>query len=133
MSLSDLKGNKVVLYFYPKDNTPGCTKEAMNFRDFNSKIEKLGAVVIGVSPNKQQSHRNFCDKYELNFDLLVDDEHVLAENYGAWGEKKNYGRVYMGIIRSTFIIDENGEIMKVFPKVKAASHGEEVYEYLSSL
>lgn len=131
VKLSDLKGKKVVLYFYPKDNTPGCTKEAINFRDYNKQIEEKGALVIGVSPNKQTSHRNFCDKYELNFDLLVDDEHTLAETYGSWGLKKNYGREYMGIIRSTFIIDEDGTIIKVFPKVKAATHGEEVLNWLS--
>lgn len=130
IKLSDLQGKKVVLYFYPKDNTPGCTKEAINFRDYNGQIEALGAVVIGVSPNLQQSHRNFCDKYALNFNLLVDDEHQLAEAYGAFGMKKNYGREYMGIIRSTFIVDEKGTIIKVFPKVKAATHGEEVYQWL---
>lgn len=133
VKLSDYAGKKVVLYFYPKDNTPGCTKEACNFRDFNKDIEALGAVVLGVSPNKQKSHQNFIDKFELNFDLLVDDEHVLAEAFGSWGEKTNYGRTYMGIIRSTFIIDEAGMLIKVYPKVKAATHGEEVYEYLKAL
>jgi len=130
ITLSSLEGKKVVLYFYPKDDTPGCTKEAMSFRDNNKALEELGVVVIGVSPDKQKSHEKFCNKYDLNFDLLVDDAHEIAEVYGAWGEKKMYGKVYMGIIRSTFIIDEKGMVIKAYPKVKAEGHGEEVLNWL---
>lgn len=133
VSLEQFRGKKVVLYFYPKDNTPGCTKEACNFRDFNGEIKALGAVVLGVSPDKAASHEKFIEKFELNFDLLVDEDHEVAEAFGAWGEKKNYGKTYMGIIRSTFIIDEAGEIIKVYPKVSAATHGEEVLEWLKAL
>ncbi|MDA3847783.1 MAG: thioredoxin-dependent thiol peroxidase [Vallitaleaceae bacterium] len=131
VSLKSLKGKKVVVYFYPKDNTPGCTIEAKSFRDHNKELKDRGVVVLGVSPDKQKSHRNFCNKYELNFDLLVDETHELAQMYGVWGEKKMYGKVYMGIIRSTFIIDEDGVVMKAYYNIKADGHGEEVVAWLS--
>jgi len=118
VSLSHYRGKKVVLYFYPKDNTPGCTTEACNFRDGYSQIIAAGAVVLGVSPDSVKSHTKFKLKLDLPFALLSDPDHKVAEMYGAWGEKKMYGRAYMGIIRSTFIIDEAGQIIKVFPKVR---------------
>lgn len=131
VSLSDFLGKKdIVLYFYPKDNTPGCTKEACSFRDNLPQIEAKDAVVIGVSPDSVKSHKNFKQKHNLNFILLSDPEHKVAEAYGAWGEKKNYGRVYYGIIRSTFIIGKDGTIKKVFKKVNTKIHGEEVLEVL---
>ncbi len=127
ISLSDFLGKKeVVLYFYPKDNTPGCTKEACSFRDNLSAIETKNAVVLGVSPDSVRSHQNFKNKFGLNFILLADPEHRVAEAYGAWGEKSMYGKKYMGIIRSTFIIGKDGLIKQVFEKVNTAVHGEEV-------
>ena len=124
--LSDYRGQTVVLYFYPKDDTPGCTTEACNFRDDYSEIIAAGAVVLGVSPDSVKSHDKFQQKYELPFPLLSDPDHQVAEMYGAWGEKKMYGRTYMGIIRSTYVIDEEGIIVKVFPKVRPKAHSEEV-------
>jgi len=130
VSLSDYRGKKVVLYFYPKDNTPGCTTEACNFRDDYSDILTAGAVVLGVSPDSVRSHDNFTTKFELPFPLLSDPDHEVAETYGAWGEKKMYGRAYMGIIRSTYVIDEEGVIIKVFPKVSPKNHSQEVLDVL---
>jgi thioredoxin-dependent peroxiredoxin len=130
VSLSQLAGKNVVLYFYPKDDTPGCTVEACNFRDEHSALEKAGAVVLGVSPDNEKSHQKFITKYSLPFPLLVDPEHKVAEAYGAWGEKKNYGRTFMGIIRSTFLIDPQGKVKQVWPKVKVNGH---VAEVLSAL
>lgn len=128
-SLSDFKGKKVVLYFYPKDNTSGCTQEACDFRDnFNRLTSK--AVVIGVSPDSIKSHLKFKEKQSLNFILLSDTEHKLAEAFGAWGEKSMYGRKYFGIIRSTFILAANGKIEKEWRKVKVKGHVEEVLENL---
>ena len=128
-SLSDFKGQKVVLYFYPKDNTSGCTQEACDFRDnFNRLTSK--AVVIGVSPDSIKSHLKFKENHSLNFMLLSDPEHKLSEAFGAWGEKSMYGRKYFGIIRSTFILDENGEIKKEWRKVKVKGHVDEVLENL---
>ena len=129
-SLSDYRGQTVVLYFYPKDDTPGCTTEACNFRDDYSEIMAAGAVVLGVSPDSVKSHDKFTLKYELPFPLLSDPDHQVAQLYGAWGEKKMFGRTYMGILRSTFIIDEQGIIVKVFPKVRPKVHSEEVLEVL---
>ena len=126
VKLSDYRGQRVVLYFYPKDDTPGCTTEACNFRDDYSEIIAAGAVVLGVSPDSVKSHDKFQQKYELPFPLLSDPDHQVAEIYGAWGEKKMYGRTYMGIIRSTYVIDEEGIIVKVFPKVRPKAHSEEV-------
>jgi peroxiredoxin Q/BCP len=130
ISLSDFKGKKIVLYFYPKDNTPGCTTEACGFRDVYDYILEAGAVVIGVSPDNEASHVKFRDKFGLPFYLLSDDEHKIAEMYGAWGEKKSYGKTYMGIIRSTFIINEDMVIQKVFPKVSPEGHAEEILDLL---
>jgi len=131
VSLSDFLGKSdVVLYFYPKDNTSGCTKEACSFRDNLEKIETKNAVVIGISPDSVKSHQNFKNKHELNFILLSDPEHKVAEAYGAWGEKNMYGRKYFGILRSTFVIGKDGIIKHVFKKVKTAIHGDEVLDVL---
>ncbi len=126
VTLSDFRGKKVVLYFYPKDNTPGCTTEACGFRDSHAQLLAKGAVVLGVSPDTVKSHQGFKLKFALPFHLLSDPDHVVAEQYGAWGEKKNYGKTYFGILRTTFIIDEQGKIAKVFEKVKAEGHDAEV-------
>ncbi len=131
ISLSDYRGKKVVLYFYPKDNTPGCTTEACSFRDGHSELLAAGAIVLGVSPDSIKSHVNFKTKFDLPFALLSDPDHEVAEMYGAWGEKKMYGKTYMGIIRSTFIIDEQGVIAKVFPKVTPKDHSQQVLEALA--
>ncbi|MDH7489397.1 MAG: thioredoxin-dependent thiol peroxidase [Anaerolineae bacterium] len=124
--LSDFRGKKVVLYFYPKDMTSGCTKEACSFRDNYPQYEEQGAVILGVSPDPPQSHVRFKSKYNLPFLLLSDEDHKVAEQYGVWGEKQMYGRAYQGILRTTFVIDEQGRIAKVFTKVKPDGHGEEV-------
>jgi peroxiredoxin Q/BCP len=133
VKLADFAGKYVVLYFYPKDDTPGCTKEACSFRDEHSKLEKAGAVVLGVSPDDEKRHVKFIEKYKLPFTLLADTEHAVAEKYGAWGEKNNYGKKYMGIVRSTFLIGPDGKVAKVWPKVKAEGHGEVVLEALRAL
>jgi peroxiredoxin Q/BCP len=130
IKLSDFKGKKIVVYFYPKDDTPGCTKEACSIRDAYDDILDTGAVVIGISPDGQGKHKKFKEKYQLPFYLLSDEDHKVAESYGAWGEKKMYGKVYMGIIRSTFIIGEDFTIKKVFPKVSPEGHGKEILEAL---
>jgi peroxiredoxin Q/BCP len=130
ISLDKFRGEKVVLFFYPKDNTPGCTAEACSFRDWYDDILKEGAVVIGVSPDGNASHMDFRDKYGLPFFLLSDEDHQVAEAYGAWGEKNMYGKKFMGIIRSTFIINEEGIITKVFKKVETKTHGEDVLKEL---
>ncbi|HEY3250319.1 MAG TPA: thioredoxin-dependent thiol peroxidase [Ignavibacteria bacterium] len=132
LSLKDFKGKKVILYFYPKDMTTGCTREACNFRDNIKKIEKKNAIVIGVSADDTKSHVNFKDKYELPFTLLSDPTHKMLEDYGVWQEKSMYGKKYMGIVRTTFIIDEKGKIEKVFAKVKVNGHVEEILSFLSS-
>lgn len=129
--LSDFRGRKVVLYFYPKDMTSGCTKEACSFRDNYPQYEEQGAVILGVSPDPPQSHVRFKSKYNLPFLLLSDEDHKVAEQYGVWGEKQMYGRAYYGILRTTFVIDEQGRIAKVFTKVKPDGHGEEVLEALA--
>lgn len=126
VSLSDFKGKKVVLYFYPKDATPGCTTEACDFRDNLNRLAKAGAVVLGVSADSAESHKKFKEKQGLNFPLLSDPERRAIEAYGVWQEKSLYGRKFMGIVRSTFIIDEKGLVAKVFPKVKVAGHADEV-------
>ena len=131
--LKDYMGKWVVVYFYPKDNTPGCTKEACNFRDNIKPIEKLGAKVIGVSVDSVKKHANFVAKYDLPFTLLADVEQKMVNDYGVWGLKKFMGREYMGINRMTFIIDPTGKVAKVYPKVKAATHGEEVLNDLKSI
>ena len=132
ISLSDFKGQKVVLYFYPKDDTTGCTKEACHFRDEFPKFEKLDTLVIGVSPDSVESHRKFADKYNLPFTLLSDERKDAVEAYDVWKQKSMYGRNYMGVERTTYIIDEKGNIEKVFPKVKVENHIEEVLNALKN-
>ena len=124
--LKDLRGHKVVLYFYPKDDTPGCTKEACSFRDEFSEFKKSGIEVLGVSVNSEASHQKFAAKYKLPFTLLADPDHSIADAYGVWGEKKFMGRTYMGVKRITFLIDEKGKIKKIFEKVKPEEHAREV-------
>jgi peroxiredoxin Q/BCP len=126
VALEDLKGKKVVLYFYPKDDTSGCTAEACEFRDSWAAVKRKGAVVLGVSPDGVTSHGKFKQKYDLPFPLLADEDHAVAEAYGAWGEKSMYGRKYFGILRTTFVIDEAGRVTKVFEKVKPKGHAAEV-------
>jgi thioredoxin-dependent peroxiredoxin len=128
--LEDLKGRKVVLYFYPKDDTSGCTVEACEFRDNWAAVKRTGALVLGVSPDGIESHQKFKRKFELQFPLLADPDHAVAEKYGAWGEKSMYGRKYFGIKRMTFVIDEEGRIATVFEKVKPKGHAKEVLEAL---
>ncbi len=131
ISLKDYLGKKrVILYFYPRDNTPGCTKEACSFRDNLGAINAKDAVVLGVSKDSLKSHDKFIEKFDLNFPLLSDEDHKVAEAYGAWGEKKNYGKTYMGMIRKTFVIGKDGRIEQAFHKVKAAEHGTEILELL---
>ncbi len=130
VKLSDLRGRKVVVYFYPKDDTPGCTIEACEFRDALPRFEGLDAVVLGVSPDSVASHRKFREKFDLNFPLLSDTDHAVAEAYGAWKEKKRYGRTYMGIDRSTFLIDEDGTVLAIWRGVKAKGHAEVLAEAL---
>ncbi len=129
-NLDDFKGQRVVLYFYPKDNTSGCTQEACDFRDNINRITEY-ATVIGVSPDSIKSHKSFKEKQGLNFVLLSDPEHQLAEAYGVWKEKSMYGRKYMGIERSTFILDKDGNIEKEWRKVKVKGHVDQVIEYLT--
>ena len=131
-SLNDFKGQKVILYFYPKDNTSGCTQEACDFRDNINRLTSY-AIVIGVSPDSIKSHKSFKEKQSLNFILLSDPEHKLAEKFEVWKEKSMYGRKYMGIERSTFIIDKSGNIEKEWRKVKVKGHVDEVIEYLSAI
>ncbi len=129
-SLKDFLGNKVVLYFYPKDMTPGCTKEACDFRDAFPDFEKSDAVIIGVSPDSPDRHKKFIGKYNLPFLLLSDESKKVLERYGVWKEKSMYGRKYMGVERTTIVIDEKGRIMKIFPKVKVKGHVDEVLKVL---
>ncbi|MCB0326676.1 MAG: thioredoxin-dependent thiol peroxidase [Bdellovibrionales bacterium] len=128
----DLLGKYTVLYFYPKDQTPGCTKEACGFKKHHRKLANRGVQVIGVSKDSIRSHQKFIDKYKLPFSLLSDPDYALAKSLGAFGEKKLYGKSYEGVIRSTFIIDPKGKIEKVFDKVKAASHPDEIMEYFQT-
>ena len=130
-SLNDFKGQKVILYFYPKDNTSGCTQEACDFRDNINRLTNF-ATVIGVSPDSIKSHLKFKEKQDLNFVLLSDPEHKLAEAFNVWTEKSMYGRKYMGIERSTFVLDENLNIIKEWRKVKVKGHVDEVIEYLNT-
>lgn len=126
--LKDFKGQKVVLYFYPKDDTPGCTKEACSFRDSFSEFKARGIKVLGISPDSEASHRKFADKFKLPFTLLADKDHAIADAYGTYGQKKFMGRSYMGVNRMTFLIDENGKIKKIFAKVKPEEHAQEVLD-----
>lgn len=129
-SLSDFKGIKIVLYFYPKDDTPGCTTEACNFRDDYSAYVDAGITILGVSPDSVNSHRKFREKYHLPFSLLVDEDHKIADAYGVWGQKKFMGKDYMGVLRTTFIVDESGRIAHVFEEVKPADHSKEILSLL---
>lgn len=128
VKLSDLKGQKVVLYFYPKDDTPGCTKEACSFRDADDVYRKKGIKVLGVSTDDEKSHQKFISKFQLPFDLLADTDKSIVESYGVWGEKSMYGKKYMGTNRKTFLIDEEGQIAKIFDKVNVEQHADEVLE-----
>jgi len=131
VSLSQFRGKKVVLYFYPKDDTPGCTTEACQFRDAYDQFLDAGAAVIGISPDSEKSHRNFKSKHNLPFMLLSDPDKQVLPLFGAIGEKTMYGKTYMGVIRSTYIIDEDGIILEVFPKVKTDGHAEEILRLLA--
>jgi peroxiredoxin Q/BCP len=133
VKLADLKGSPVVLYFYPADDTPGCTREACAFRDRAAELKKLGAKVLGVSPDDVASHGKFRDKFKLNFPLLADPDHAVAEKFGAWREKNMYGNKKMGIVRSTFLIGPDGVIKKVWRSVKVDGHDEAVLAALKDL
>ena len=128
IKLSDLRGKTVVLYFYPKDDTPGCTKEACSFRDAFSRFKKQGIEILGVSPDNEASHKKFTAKYKLPFTLLADKDHTIADAYGTYGEKKFMGRTYLGVKRTTFLIDEKGKIKKIFDKIKPEEHASEVLD-----
>lgn len=130
-SLEEFRGKPVVLYFYPKDDTPGCTKEACSFRDDYAVYAKAGVVILGVSPDSSKSHAKFKDKYNLPFTLLADEGHKICELYGVWGLKKQYGREYYGVLRTTFVIDSAGKIKRIFPKVKPDGHSAEVLAALN--
>ncbi|MBX7460270.1 peroxiredoxin [Qipengyuania huizhouensis] len=126
---SGLAGRKAVIFFYPKDNTPGCTTEAKDFSELKPEFEKAGAVLLGVSKDSAKKHRNFIAKHDLTVDLATDAEvDGLSDRLGVWGEKKNYGRTYMGMIRSTYLLDEQGKILRIWPKVRVKGHAEEVLE-----
>ncbi len=131
--LEDRKGSWTVLYFYPEDDTPGCTTEACQFRDLNGELQGLDAQVWGVSPDGAGSHAAFRAKFGLPFTLLSDVDHAVAERYGAWGEKQNYGKTYIGLIRSSFLVGPDGRLAKVWPKVKADGHAQAVLETLQSI
>ena len=128
VKLSDFKGKKVVLYFYPKDNTPGCTAEACNLRDNYDSFLKKGFAVIGVSPDNEKSHKGFAEKYSLPFPLIADTSKKILNDYGVWGEKKMYGRSFLGVIRTTFIIDEKGIIEKIITKVDTSGHTKQIFD-----
>ena len=130
VSADDLKGSKYVLYFYPKDDTPGCTTEACDFRDNMARLEGEGYRVFGVSPDSVESHEKFRGKYDLNFPLLADPDHDVAEAFGVWREKKNYGKTYTGIVRSTFLVDEDGKLEKIYDNVRAKGHVERILREL---
>lgn len=126
VKLADFKGKKLALYFYPKDDTPGCTKQACSLRDGIADLQKVGISVVGVSIDDEKSHQKFIAKYELPFDLLADTDKSIVEAFGVWGEKSMYGKKYMGTHRKTFLIDEKGKIVKIFDKVKVSEHADEV-------
>jgi thioredoxin-dependent peroxiredoxin len=133
VKLSDFKGKKVVLYFYPKDNTPGCTKEACGFRDDFAQLKKRGVEVLGVSGDDQNSHQKFTEKYSLPFTLLSDPDHEMMQTYGAWGEKNMYGKKSMGVLRITYVIDEEGKIAHLFKKVKTDTHSQDVLKVIDAM
>ena len=128
VSLSDYKGKKLILFFYPKDNTPGCTAEACNLRDNYDQLRAQGFELLGVSPDRAKKHQNFIKKHEFPFPLLADTEQEVLQKYGVWGEKQMYGRSYMGVFRTTFIIGESGVIEKIFTKVDTKAHAEQILE-----
>lgn len=130
VKLSDFKGKYVVVYFYPKDMTPGCTTQACDFRDNHASFKELDAVILGISPDPIERHQKFIEKHDLPFLLLADEDHAVAEAYGVWKLKKNFGKEYMGIERSTFLIDKAGTVMKEWRKVRVKGHVEEALEYL---
>jgi thioredoxin-dependent peroxiredoxin len=132
VALNELRGRPVVLYFYPKDDTPGCTTQACGIRDVYTEFERAGAIVLGVSPDDERSHAKFKEKYELPFTLLADTDHAVADRYGVWGEKKFAGKSYMGVIRSTFVIDADGTLKKVMRNVKPATHADDVLAALGA-
>ncbi|MEE9431598.1 MAG: thioredoxin-dependent thiol peroxidase [Melioribacteraceae bacterium] len=132
-TLKEFLGKKIVLYFYPKDMTPGCTTESCDFRDALPNFSKLDAVILGVSPDPVERHKRFAEKYDLPFTLLSDENKVVLEKYGVWQEKNNYGRKYMGVVRTTVIIDEKGIVRKIYPKVKVGGHVAQVYSFLKEL
>ena len=131
--LADQRGRWTVLYFYPQDDTPGCTTEACQFRDVHEQYADTGADVWGVSPDTGDSHRRFREKFDLPFTLLADEDHAIAEKYGVWQKKSMYGRTYMGIARTTFVIDKDGKVAKIFEKVKPKGHAEEVEQAIDEL
>ena len=133
LSLKDLKGRPVVLYFYPKDDTPGCTVEACEFRDAFPRFKGSKAMILGISPDSVKSHQKFKEKFDLPFTLLADEDHAIAEKYGVWQKKSMYGRTYMGIARTTFVIDQDGKVAKIFEKVKPKGHAEEVEQAIDEL
>lgn len=130
LTLADLKGSRIVLYFYPKDNTAGCTLEAKSLRDGKAELAARGYRIIGVSPDSERSHQNFCAKHDLNFTLLADTDHSICEAFGVWAEKSMYGRKYMGVVRTTFLLDEEGRITHIFNKVKTAEHYQQIVNEL---
>mgnify|MGYP003305477487 FL=1 len=129
-TLNELKGSPTVLYFYPKDNTSGCTLEAKSLRDGKAELAARGYRIIGVSPDSERSHQNFCAKHELNFTLLADTDHSICEAFDVWKEKSMYGRKYMGVVRTTFLLDEDGRITHIFNKVKTAEHYQQIVNEL---
>lgn len=128
ISLDDYRGKKLVLYFYPKDNTPGCTNEACNLRDNYNELIDRGFAIVGVSPDSEKSHQKFAGKHKLPFPLIADTEKKIMSDYGAWGEKKMYGRTFMGVLRTTFIINEEGIIEEVIKKVDTKNHADQIYK-----
>jgi len=131
INLSDYKGKKLILFFYPKDNTPTCTTEACNLRDNFEALQAAGFELLGVSPDSKKKHQNFIKKFNFPFSLLADTETKVIQDYGCWGEKKMYGKTYMGVFRTTFVIDEEGNIAKVFTKVKSKEHSAQILEAMS--
>lgn len=128
LSLADLRGTRFVLYFYPKDNTSGCTLEAQSLRDGRAELAAMGMRIIGVSPDSERSHRNFCQKHDLGFTLLADTDHSVCEAYGVWAERSMYGRKYMGVLRTTFVIDAEGRIERIFTKVDTKNHYRQILD-----
>ncbi|MFO7524325.1 MAG: thioredoxin-dependent thiol peroxidase [Ignavibacteriaceae bacterium] len=133
VNLDDFKGKTVILYFYPKDDTSGCTKEACQFRDSFPSFKKMNAVILGVSPDSVKSHKKFADKYNLSFSLLSDEEKSVIETYDVWKEKSMYGRKYMGVERTTFVIDKKGKVRKIFNKVRVPDHDKQILETLKEI